>query len=156
MLLASLLSLVGIQMETGQWNMFQSGVLQKLQGAMNIPVNDTFAMRLAASIEDSDGWVTNQFLNKDEPSNEAKALRATLLWDLGETEIDLKLSTATSEKSGQETGISVYRTVGPLGLMAQNGYTAAFLAVNILNKHYSDMVTGVPGSTYVRQCSVLS
>lgn len=135
----------------GNWSMeyVPEWSTKKLQGAMNIPVNDTFAMRLAASIEDSDGWVTNQFLNKDEPSNEAKALRATLLWDLGETEIDLKLSTATSEKSGQETGISVYRTVGPLGLMAQNGYTAAFLAVNILNKHYSDMVTGVPGSTYV-------
>ena len=109
----------------GNWSMeyVPEWSTKKFQGGMNIPVNDTFAMRLAASIEDSDGWVTNEFLNKDEPSNEATALRATLLWDLGDTEVDLKLSTATSEKSGQESGISVYRTVGPLGLMAQNGYT---------------------------------
>ena len=32
----------------------------KFQGATNIAISDSFAMRLAASYEESDGWMENQ------------------------------------------------------------------------------------------------
>ena len=121
----------------------------KFQGATNISMSDSFAMRLAASYEESDGWIENQLLNTDEPSTEATSVRATFLWELDNTEVNLKLTTSSSDKSGQESGISVYRTSRPLPVLAQNGYTGAFLAVSITNKHFPNIVTGKPGVSYV-------
>jgi outer membrane receptor protein involved in Fe transport len=121
----------------------------KFQGATNISMSDSFAMRLAASYEESDGWIENQLLNTDEPSTEATSVRATFLWELDNTEVNLKLTSSSSDKSGQESGISVYRTSRPLPVLAQNGYTGAFLAVSITNKHFPNIVTGKPGVSYV-------
>ena len=39
-----------------EWN------ITKLQGAVSIPISDTFAMRIAASSEESDGWTYNCLL----------------------------------------------------------------------------------------------
>ena len=90
----------------------------KFQGATNISMSDSFAMRLAASYEESDGWIENQLLNTDEPSTEATSVRATFLWELDNTEVNLKLTSSSSDKSGQESGISVYRTSRPLPVLA--------------------------------------
>ena len=49
----------------------------KVQAASSFPVSDTFAMRIAATAEESDGWTYNALLNEDGPSNETTALRPT-------------------------------------------------------------------------------
>ena len=47
-------------------------------------------MRLAATIEESDGWTYNALLKEDGPSSESAAVRATFLWQLDNAEINLK------------------------------------------------------------------
>jgi outer membrane receptor protein involved in Fe transport len=61
-----------------EWN------TKKYNGAMNIPVSDSFAMRIAVQKEMSDGWVTNAYQDTgSSPENESEAIRATMLWELG-------------------------------------------------------------------------
>ena len=50
---------------------------------MNIPISDSFAMRIAVQKEMSDGWVTNAYQDTgSSPENESEAIRATMLWEL--------------------------------------------------------------------------
>ncbi len=67
------------------------------------PISDSFAMRIAVQKEMSDGWVTNAYQDTgSSPENESEAIRATMLWELGNTEVNLKLSSLSSEKKAQK------------------------------------------------------
>ncbi|MFL2725090.1 MAG: TonB-dependent receptor [Gammaproteobacteria bacterium] len=119
----------------------------KVQAASSFPVSDTFAMRLAATVEESDGWTYNDLLKEDGPSSESHALRATFLWQLDNTEINLKAYTSTHEKSGQHGGTDIYRTPAPLGAMLQYGYTGTFIAQRVMAATYPNQSIGQPGIT---------
>ena len=121
----------------------------KVQAASSFPVSDTFAMRLAATVEESDGWTYNALLKEDGPSSESTALRATFLWQLDNAEVNLKAYTSTHEKLGQHGGTDTYRTPAPLGLMARYGYTATFISQNIMARAFPNQVVGQPGVTYL-------
>ena len=54
----------------------------KINMATNIPVNDNFAVRVALSSNNSDGWVDNAFTSKQEPQTKSEAIRATFLYEL--------------------------------------------------------------------------
>ena len=125
----------------------------KLSGATNIPFSDTFAMRIAASHETSDGWTYNALLDEEGPTSDNSAVRATMLWQLDNAEVNLKLFTSTTEREGQHGATRSYRTPVPIGQMLGLGYTGAFIAVNVANRHYSDQIVGVPGVTYLDNTS---
>ena len=55
-------------------------------------------------------------LKEDGPSSESAAVRATFLWQLDNTEINLKAFTSSHEKAGQHGGTDSYRTPVPVGL----------------------------------------
>jgi outer membrane receptor protein involved in Fe transport len=128
-----------------EWN------TRKYNGAMNIPVSDSFAMRIAVQKEMSDGWVTNAYLDTgSSPENESEAIRATMLWELDNMEINLKLSSLSSEKKGSEAGIYKYELSAPFGALATATppYTGTVINWRITNAFFADQIVGVPGVTY--------
>jgi outer membrane receptor protein involved in Fe transport len=128
-----------------EWN------TKKYSGAMNIPVSDSFAMRIAVQKEMSDGWVTNAYQDTgSSPENESEAIRATMLWELDNMEVNLKLSSLSSEKKGSEAGIYKYELSAPFGALATATppYTGTVINWRITNAFFSDQIVGVPGVTY--------
>ena len=128
-----------------EWN------TKKYSGAMNIPVSDSFAMRIAVQKEMSDGWVTNAYQDTgSSPENESEAIRATMLWELDNMEVNLKLSSLNSEKKGSEAGIYKYELSAPFGALATATppYTGTVINWRITNAFFSDQIVGVPGVTY--------
>ena len=61
-----------------------------VEGAINLPVTDTFAMRLSGRYGDSDGYIDNEFLGITFPAREDKLFRAQGLWTPTDN-IDIKL-----------------------------------------------------------------
>jgi outer membrane receptor protein involved in Fe transport len=128
-----------------EWN------TRKYNGAMNIPISDSFAMRIAFQKEMSDGWVTNAYEDTgSSPENESEAIRATMLWELDNMEINLKLSSLSSEKKGSEAGIYKYELSAPFGALATATppYTGTVINWRITNAFFSDQIVGVPGVTF--------
>ena len=128
-----------------EWN------TKKYNGAMNIPISDSFAMRIAVQKEMSDGWVTNAYQDTgSSPENESEAIRATMLWELDNMEVNLKLSSLSSEKKGSEAGIYKYELSAPFGALATATppYTGTVINWRITNAFFSDQIVGVPGVTY--------
>ena len=121
----------------------------KVQAASSFPVSDTFAMRIAATAEESDGWTYNALLKEDGPSSESTALRATFLWQLDNAEVNLKAFTSSHEKLGQHGGTDTYRTPVPVPLMARYGYTATFISQSIMARAFPNQAVGQPGITYL-------
>lgn len=128
-----------------EWN------TRKYNGALNIPVSDSFAMRIALQKEMSDGWVTNAYQNTgSSPENESEAIRATMLWELDNMEVNLKLSSLSTEKKGSEAGIYKYELSAPFGALATATppYTGTVINWRITNAFFSDQIVGVPSVTY--------
>ncbi|HEY7776171.1 MAG TPA: TonB-dependent receptor [Kineobactrum sp.] len=66
---------------------------QKLNGAINIPVNDTFAMRFAGLWLDREGYTENLFNNSDVDGRDQYSVRASFRWlPTDSTQVDLMLS----------------------------------------------------------------
>lgn len=51
-----------------------------VEGAVNIPMGDTFAVRLAGKLEDSEGFGTNPGLNEDWAAKDDKLFRVYAMW----------------------------------------------------------------------------
>ena len=123
---------------------------QKFNGAMNIPVSDSFAMRIAAQKEMSDGWVTNAYQNAGaSPETESEAIRATMLWEMENLEVNLKLSSMNTVKKGSEATIYKYAFAAPVGAMVTA--TPPYNGVGIYARVaplFPGLVVGVPGVTY--------
>lgn len=57
--------------------------LVNFQGAVDVPMGDAFAMRLATSIDQRDGYGDNKFSGDDVNDRDAQAYRVTLQYDAG-------------------------------------------------------------------------
>ena len=139
--------------QDGNWKMefVPEWGTQKYSGAMNIPVSDSFAMRLAVQKEMSDGWTKNAYLDTgNSPETETEAIRATMLWELDNLEVNLKLSQLNSVKKGSEAGIYKYELSAPRVAMitATPPYIGALISPPITNRFFPNQVVGVPGVTY--------
>jgi outer membrane receptor protein involved in Fe transport len=139
--------------QDGNWKMefVPEWGTQKYSGAMNIPVNDSFAMRVAVQKEMSDGWTKNDYLGTgSSPETESEAIRATMLWEMDNLEVNLKLSTLNTVKKGSEAGIYKYELSAPFGALATATppYTGTVINWRITNAFFQDQVVGVPGVTY--------
>ncbi|MEM8935008.1 MAG: TonB-dependent receptor [Pseudomonadota bacterium] len=52
-----------------------------IEGAVNLPLHDAFAVRLAAKYSDAEGYIQNNGLDRREPAIEDTIFRATALWE---------------------------------------------------------------------------
>jgi outer membrane receptor protein involved in Fe transport len=93
-----------------EYNFDQEGY--EVQGAVNIPVTDTFAVRLAGLTRDQDGYYDNTALGRDESQLEEQVLRANFQWDASDSlSINLKVENAEFDTKGRFLEI-----VNPVGL----------------------------------------
>jgi len=145
--------------QEGNWKMefVPEWDTKKFSGAMNFPVSDSFAMRLAVQKEMSDGWTENAYLDyQSGPETESDAIRATMLWELNNLEINLKLSQLNSVKKGSEATIYKYAFAAPVGAMVTA--TPPYNGVGIYARVaplYPGLVpnVGVPGVTFTDNTS---
>ncbi len=76
------------------------------EGAINLPVNDNFAMRLAGYYSTEDGFVENQFDGEDLIEHDKWALRWSTSFEVGALTASTTVEYETREQSG-----SVYRAI---------------------------------------------
>lgn len=57
--------------------------LWSIDGAVDVPMSDAFAMRLATKIENRDGYGENKFSGEDVDDRDAQSYRATFVYDAG-------------------------------------------------------------------------
>ncbi len=76
------------------------------EGAVNVPVSDTFAMRFAGYSSQEDGFVTNQFDGGDLIAHDKQALRWSTAYENERLSINTMVEYETREQSG-----SVYRAI---------------------------------------------
>ncbi len=70
-------------------------------GAVDLPISDTFAVRLAAHHNDQNGWVKNTLTGEDVPADKQSALRANAVWTPTDSlSATLSLQTSDSERTG--------------------------------------------------------
>lgn len=62
--------------EGSYYHEFELGT-DTVNAAVNVPLSDTFAIRVAGLYSDEGGWMTNAFTGKDTPAIKRRAIRAT-------------------------------------------------------------------------------
>ncbi|MBT8083248.1 MAG: TonB-dependent receptor [Gammaproteobacteria bacterium] len=77
-----------------------------LEGALNVPVSDTFAMRFAGYHSSEDGFVPNFASNTDLIEHDKQGIRWSTTYENGALSFDTQVEYETREQSG-----SVYRAV---------------------------------------------
>lgn len=105
----------------------------KTSMATNIPVNDNFAMRIALSTTESDGWVNNVFTSEQEPQTKSEAIRATFLYELDDMEINLKVFKSDFERIGQHSQVTHWGLSAPPPSIIAAGRTVAIAAFSVAN-----------------------
>lgn len=56
-----------------------------IEGMLSGPLSDNFRARLAARTRDSDGYIKNATVSRDEPQREDWTVRGTIEWDIGDS-----------------------------------------------------------------------
>ena len=115
----------------------------KLNMATNIPVSDNFAIRVALSSNESDGWVDNAFTNEKEPKTKSEAIRATFLYELDDMEINLKVFKSDSERIGQHSQVTHWGLSAPPPSIIAAGRTVAVAAFSIANAAFPQLAQNV-------------
>jgi outer membrane receptor protein involved in Fe transport len=111
--------------------------------ATNIPVNDNFAVRVALSSSESDGWVNNAFTSEQEPQTKSEAIRATFLYELDDMEINLKMFKSDFERIGQHSQITHWGLSAPPPSIIAAGRTVAVAAFSIANAAFPQIAQNV-------------
>ena len=115
----------------------------KINMATNIPVNDNFAVRVALSSSESDGWVNNAFTFEQEPQTKSEAIRATFLYELDDMEINLKMFKSDFERIGQHSQITHWGLSAPPPSIIAAGRTVAVAAFSIANAAFPQIAQNV-------------
>ena len=93
--------------------------------ASNIPINDNFAMRVAYSSDQSDGWVTNGSTSETEPQTTNEAVRLTFLYEMDDMEVNLKYFSSDSDRVGQHSQITNWGLVAAPPILGAAGKQVA-------------------------------
>ena len=91
-----------------------------LDGAVDIPLSDTFSTRVAGHYVDRDGWVENVAVDADSPSDKEIAFRVTSRWEPADN-LDL---TAMYQYSDSERTGNGFQFVSPDGTLPCLLYTS--------------------------------
>ena len=86
-----------------------------LDGALNVPLGKTLALRVAGQLTRIDGWIDNRLIGRDEPSTKTNAIRATLAWTPTD---NLKWTVSGQYSDYKLTGQPFYAAVDQLGRLA--------------------------------------
>lgn len=108
--------------------------LTQLQAAVDIPLSDSLAVRLATSVDNRDGYGENKFNDQDINDRDAQAFRATFAYDAGGS-FTAQLSAQTYQEDDQNYA---FNYLGP----SQGSSGPVPLAVPILGGQTVGMVGG--------------
>ena len=87
--------------------------LKKVEGIANLALSDNFAIRIAASIHEADGWIENLGSSNDLGEVDDKTIRISALWDVNENMTAL-LSHFSYDSGGSALGAYGYQSRGTL------------------------------------------
>ncbi|MEM9533241.1 MAG: TonB-dependent receptor [Pseudomonadota bacterium] len=77
---------------------------RKVEGAVNIPLGENWAARVAAKVQEDDGWTTNSVTGEDASARESEAFRLSLAGDIGDRlSAYLKFESFDQESDGTNT-----------------------------------------------------
>ena len=83
---------VSAEFENGGW---------AADAGLDIPMGDTFAVRIAGHFVDQDGWVKNTLTGEDVPADEETGIRATAVWAPSDTvDVTFTYQYSDSERTG--------------------------------------------------------
>ncbi len=139
---------------TGVYNFDLQGI--DLTGYVSGPLSDTFGLRVAARVQDQDGYLRNRFNNKDEPNNKLQLFRISALWEPADNvDISGKLELTNQDRSGglgvsspvnarQQVKRTRYVDDGPLGdEQSSNRSVLGSVTANIgIGDHTLTSITG--------------
>ncbi|NIB40643.1 TonB-dependent receptor [Pseudomaricurvus alkylphenolicus] len=91
----------------------------RTEGVLNIPVSDTFALRVAGLTERSDGWIENS-AGKDLGIDDNVSLRVSALWQPSEN-LEVLARVSSAEEKG--TFVGLFSTAGICRPVTANGLT---------------------------------
>ncbi len=131
-----------ISVESSEWNTTRSTM------ASNIPVNDNFAMRVAFSSDQSDGWVTNAYTSETEPQTTNEAMRLTFLYEMDDMEVNLKYFSSDSDRVGQHSQITDWGLVAAPPILGAAGKQVAIAVFTIANIAFPGIATNGVGQDF--------
>ena len=112
-----------------------------MEGNLNIPVSDTFAIRLAFKDREDDGYMENVYLGTKQPTADEKLLKFAASWQPNDDlRIDLKHLDSTHVRVGSTVAASVWN-------MAMPPTPTAGLAFSLVSTFFPNYVANV--GTYV-------
>ena len=108
-----------------------------LDGHLNIPVSDTFALRLSFKDREDDGYIDNLYLGTTGPTADEKLLRLSASWQPND---DLRIDIKHTDGSHVRTGSTVVQNTFDMALPPT---PTAGLAFTIANMFYPAFVADV-------------
>lgn len=91
----------------------------RTEGAVNIPVSDDFAFRVAGLIERSDGWIDNS-AGKDLGADDNTSVRLSALWNITD---DIEVIARLNHAEEKGTVVGLFSTAGLCRPVTANGLT---------------------------------
>ena len=116
--------------------------------ASNIPINDNFAMRVAYSSDQSDGWVTNGSTSETEPQITNEAVRLTFLYEMDDMEVNLKYFSSDSDRVGQHSQITNWGLVAAPPVLGAAGKQVAIAVFSIANVAFPGIAANGVGQDF--------
>lgn len=90
-------------------------------GALNIPVSDTFALRVAGLYRENDGWVKDEFRDVDLGDADSTAIRVRAAWQpLDNLTVDLKFEHVEQSSEGVPSQVDGFETRALFYSIAEN------------------------------------
>ncbi|HMT45178.1 MAG TPA: TonB-dependent receptor, partial [Chakrabartia sp.] len=110
-----------------------------LDGAVNLPLSDGVALRVAGHYNDFDGWVRNDLSDHNGPEQQDLGLRATLRGELSDTiTLTASYQYARNEQLGASYSIISLTLPANLGSGVLRGYQRAFVKESPTGETYHD------------------
>ena len=112
------------------------------EAAVNVPISDQLAVRIAGIVDGQDGWQKNPYVGEDQPNGNDQALRVSLLWKPTDN------FDAVLKVEGSQNKLNTGNVIGdcpPPAPFTASGFCADALAQKAPTGFNSDIDTSGPG-----------
>jgi outer membrane receptor protein involved in Fe transport len=112
------------------------------EAAVNVPISDQLAVRIAGIVDGQDGWQKNPYVGEDQPNGNDQALRVSLLWTPTDN------FDAVLKVEGSQNKLNTGNVIGdcpPPAPFTASGFCADALAQKVPTGFNSDIDTSGPG-----------
>jgi outer membrane receptor protein involved in Fe transport len=107
------------------------------EGFISGSLTDTLAARFAMKYRESDGYVDNTFLDRDEPENESTTYRVTLAWQpTADLDVNFKYSHADEDITGAPSSTWLFLDAAERAEQVPRRSAFASIAYNIMDRFY--------------------